>query len=198
MPYNKDAAKSTAVRDMEDFDTYDGLFKNYKSFHRLFGDQDRDARSSHSATMSYTSLEAVYNFLQKVIMFLRSSAAQDTIKNVVSVLDDLQRVNSTVMEAQLMSHDAGVTAIELYTHLHMLQRRTDLESPAVNSPQRDKVMSVGGNDLFGPNAHKVQEWKKDTEEEKVKLISKVFDERGRMTSPQRRSQLLLLSVLLAL
>ena len=97
-----------------------------------------------------------------------------------------------------MSHDTGVTATELYTHLHMLRRRTDLESPAVNSPQRDKVMSVGGNDLCGPNARKVQEWKKDTEEEKVKLISRVFDERGRMTSPQRRSQLLLLSVLLAL
>ena len=38
-------------------------------------------------------------------------------------------------------------------------------------------MSVGGNDLFGPNACKVQGWKKDTEEEKVKLISRVFDER---------------------
>ena len=36
-------------------------------------------------------------------------------------------------------------------------------------------MAVGGNDLFGPNASKVQEWKKDTEEEKVKLISRVFD-----------------------
>ena len=94
--------------------------------------------------------------------------------------------------------DAGVTATELYTHLGMLRRRTNLESPAVNSFQRDKVMSVGGNDLFGPNARKVQQWKKDTKEEKVKLISRVFDERGRMTSPQRRSQLLLLSVLLAL
>ena len=48
------------------------------------------------------------------------------------------------------------------------------------SPQRDKdrllVMSVGGNDFFGPNARKVQEWKRDTEEEKVKLISRIFEE----------------------
>ena len=40
-------------------------------------------------------------------------------------------------------------------------------------------MSVGGNNLFGLNACKVQEWKKDTEEEKVKLISRVFDKRQR-------------------
>ena len=37
-------------------------------------------------------------------------------------------------------------------------------------------MSVGGNDLFGSNACKVQEWKKDTKEGNVKLISRVFDE----------------------
>ena len=96
------------------------------------------ARSSHSATVSSTSLEAVYNFLQKVIIFLRFSAAKDTIKNDVSVLDVLlQRFNSTVLEAQLISHDAGVTATELYTHLHMLRRPTVLESPAIDLPQRD-------------------------------------------------------------
>ena len=95
------------------------------------------ARSSHSATISSTSLEAVYNFLQKVIIFLRSSFAKDTIKNDASVSDDLlQRVNSTILEAQLMSHDVGVTATELYTHLHILQRRTVLDSPAVDLPQR--------------------------------------------------------------
>ena len=78
--------------------------------------------------------------------------------------------NSTVLEAQLMSHDAGVTATELYTHLYMLRRYTVLESSSIDLPQHDKyrllVLSVGCNDLFGPNARKVQEWKKDTEEEK--------------------------------
>ena len=39
-------------------------------------------------------------------------------------------------------------------------------------------MSVGGNDLFGPDARKVHEWKLDTEEENVKLIAWVFDERA--------------------
>ena len=140
------------------------------------------ARASHCATISSTSLKAAYNFLQKVNTFFCASVAKDTIKNDASVVDDLlQHVNSTVLEAQLMSHDAGVTATELYTHLYMLRRRTALEFPAVNLPQRDKdrllVMSFGGNDLFVPNARKVEEWKKDTEEEKFKLLSRVFEER---------------------
>ena len=122
------------------------------------------------------SLEVVYNFLQKVIIFLRSSVAKDSVEKDASRLDDLlQRANSTVLEAQLMSNDSGVTATELFTHLHMQRRHTVLESPSVNLPQRDKdrllVMSIGGN-VFGPNARKVQEWKKDTEEERVKLISR--------------------------
>ena len=79
-----------------------------------------------------------------------------------------------------MTHDAGATATELFTHLHMLRRRSVLDS-TVALPQRDKdrllVMSVGGNDLFGPDARKVHEWKLDTEEENVKLIARVFDER---------------------
>ena len=96
------------------------------------------AHSAHSASISSTSLEAVYTFLQKVVMFLCSSAVQDAVKNDATCLDDLlQRANSTVLEAQLMSHDADVTATELYTHLHMLRRRTVLESPSVDLPQRD-------------------------------------------------------------
>ena len=72
----------------------------------------------------------------------------------------------------------------------MLRRRTVLESPSIDLPQRDKdhllVMSVGGNDLFGPNARKVQEWKWDTEEEKVKLISRVFEERENRDKAAKR------------
>ena len=113
------------------------------------------ARSSHSATISSTSLEVVYNFLQKVIMFLHSAVAQDTLKNDVYVLDDLlQGVKSIVLEAQLMFHDVSVAATELYTHLHMLRRRAALESPTVNLPQRDKdrllVMSVWGKQSLWP------------------------------------------------
>ena len=114
-------------------------------------------------------------------MSLRSSVAQDSIKNDASHLDDLQRANSTVLEAQLMAHVAGVTAAELCTHLHLFRRCTVLESPSVDLPQRDKdrllVMSRGGNNLFGPNPRKVQEWKKDTDEENVKMISRVFEKR---------------------
>ena len=46
VPYNKDAAKATPTRDGDELDTHDDLFKNYKSFHRLFGDQDCEARTS--------------------------------------------------------------------------------------------------------------------------------------------------------
>ena len=85
------------------------------------------------------------------------------------------------LEAHIMAHDSRVTSTELFTHLHMLRRRSILESPTVDLPQRDKdrllVMSVGCNNLFCPDARKVHEWKLDTEEEKVKLISRVFDER---------------------
>ena len=69
--------------------------------------------------------------------------------------------------------------------------RTALESPAIDLPQWDKerllVMSVGGSDLFGPNAKKVQEWKKDTKEEKVKLISRVFEEREHREKASKKS-----------
>ena len=116
---------------------------------------------SHSTSISSTSLDASYTFLRKVIMYFCASMAKNTIQNDTPVVDDLlQRVNSTILEAQLMSNDAAVTATELYTHLHMLRRRTVLESPALDQPQRDKdqllVMSVGGNDLFGPNARKLK------------------------------------------
>ena len=74
-----------------------------------------------------------------------------------------------------MSHDVTVTSTELYTHLHMLRRRSVLESPAVNLPQRDKdrllVMKIGGNDLFGPNACKMEEWKRDSAIESAMLIA---------------------------
>ena len=37
-------------------------------------------------------------------------------------------------------------------------------------------MSLGDQDHFGPSARKVQEWGKDTEEEQVKMISRMFEE----------------------
>ena len=115
------------------------------------------ARAAHTATMSATSIVSVYNFQQKVLEFLRNSAAKNNIQNDISVIDDLfQRANSMALEAHIMAHDSGVTATELFTHLHMLRRRSVLEDPTVSLPQRDKdrllVMEVGGQDLFGPNA----------------------------------------------
>ena len=107
------------------------------------------ARAAHTATMSATSIISVYNFQQKVLEFLRDSVAKNNIQNDISVIDDLfQRANSMALEGHIMAHDSGVTATELFTHLHMLRRRSVLEDPSVSLPQRDKdrllVMEVGG------------------------------------------------------
>ena len=91
-------------------------------------------RSAHSVSFSFTSLEAVYNFLQKV-MFLRSFHLAGLPQARHYTDDLLQWANSTVLEAPLMSHDAVVTATELYTLLHMLWKHTVLESPSVDLPQ---------------------------------------------------------------
>ena len=149
------------------------------------------ARSSHTSTMSASSMGGVYNFLLKISRFLRASAAKNNIQNDITLVDDLiQRANSMALEAHLMAHDAGVTSTELFTHLHLFRRHTVLESLTVDLPQRDKdrllVMSVGGNDLFGPDARKVHEWKRDTEEEKIKLISRVFDERDQRDKAKKK------------
>ena len=56
----------------------------------------------------------------------------------------------------------------------MLGRRIVLDTAGVDLPQRDKdklmVTSIGDNDLFGPDAHMVAEWKKDPATESVMLI----------------------------
>ena len=149
------------------------------------------ARAAHTATISATSMIAVYNFQQKVLEFLRDSTAKNNIQNDISLVDDLvQRANSMALEAHIMAHDSGVTATELFRHLHMLRRRSVLEAPTVTLPQRDKdrllIMEVGGNDLFGPNAKQVHEWKRDTEEENVKLITRVFDERNQWDKSNKK------------
>ena len=134
------------------------------------------ARASHTASLSSTTLEASYNFLQKVITVLRSLVAQGYFQDAgpTTIEELLQEVNSSVLEAQLMSHDATVTATELHTQLHMLRRRSVLESSAVDLPQRDKdrllFMTSRGNNLFGPNAKKIEEWKKDPMVESAVLI----------------------------
>ena len=149
------------------------------------------ARAAHTAMMSATSIVAIYNFQQKVLRFLRDSASKNNIQNDISLVDDvIQRANSMALEAHIMAHDSGVTATELFTHLHMLHRRSVLEAPTVTLPQHDKdrllVLPVGSNDLFGPDARKVHEWKLDTEEENVKLIARVFDERAQRDKPKKK------------
>ena len=65
------------------------------------------ARASHTASLSSTSLEPSYQFLQRVINIFRASVAQKKIKKAAPIIDEMiQILNSTVLEAQLMSHDA--------------------------------------------------------------------------------------------
>ena len=49
-----------------------------------------------------------------------------------------QGINSTIIHAQLISHDAAMAARELFTHLYMLRRHTVLDTAGVDLPQRDK------------------------------------------------------------
>ena len=57
-------------------------------------------------------------------------------------------------------------------------------------------MAVGGNDLFGPYTRKLQERKKGTKEENVKLISRVFEEQESRDKAAKKSRHLLQHVLL--
>ena len=93
------------------------------------------ARAAHTATMSATSIVSVYNFQQKVLRFLRDSAWKNNIQNDISLVDDLiQSANSMALEAHIMAHDSGVTATELFTHPHILRRRSVLGGPYGYSP----------------------------------------------------------------
>ena len=47
-------------------------------------------------------------------------------------------------------------------------------------------MSVDDYDLFGPDAHKIHKWQRDTGEEKVKLISRVVDEREQRDKAKKK------------
>ena len=95
----------------------------------------------------------------------------------------LQELNSTILEAQLMSHDSSTDAIELFTHFHMLRRRQVLNAPSVALIQGHKdrllFMTIGSNDLFGPNANQVQEWKKDPETEQALCIATAVREKAK-------------------
>ena len=73
----------------------------------------------------------------------------------------LQQMNSAVIEAQQMSHDATLVTTKFYANLHLCLPRQVLTSPQINLSQRDKnrlfVLPIGGNDLFGPSAMQVED-----------------------------------------
>ena len=101
-----------------------------------------EAFAAHTSTMSATSMVGVYNFQQKVLRFIRDSASKNNIHNNISLVDDLiQRANSMALEAHIMAHDSGVTATELFTHLHMLRRRSVLDPLLLTFHKRQRPSS---------------------------------------------------------
>ena len=116
-------------------------------------------------------------------MFL-SAVAQGMIDEIAPALD-------LTLPKNKVSHHGGTANVTwlcddryrtLYT-LHMLRRLTVLDAARVDLPQRDKdrfmVMSIGGNDIFGPDAHRVTEWKKDPATESAMLIATTVDEQAK-------------------
>ena len=105
--------QSTAVTEVPDSE-----ISKYPAWLEAFA-----ARSANTSSMSATSMVGVYNFLQKVLRFIRNSATKNNIHNDITLVDDLvHRANSMALEAHLMAHNSGVTSTELFTHLHVLRR----------------------------------------------------------------------------
>ena len=79
-----------------------------------------------------------------------------------------------------MSHDATLATSELYANVHLCYRRQVLNSPQVNLSQRDKdrllLLPIGGNDLFGPLAPKVEDLWKDPQVENVLLPAEAIEQ----------------------
>ena len=108
-------------------------------------------RAAHASSLTATMLEATYMMNLNVLAQLQEALAKsDTLSEDVSPTTDLclQQLNSAVMEAQLMSHDATLVASELYANLHLCRRRQVLNSPQIKLSRRDKdrllLLPIGG------------------------------------------------------
>ena len=87
-------------------------------------------RAAHASSLAATVLEATYLMNLNVLAQLREALAKsETQPEEVIQTMDLQQVNSAVMKAQLMSHDATLAASALYANPHLCRRRQVLNSP---------------------------------------------------------------------
>ena len=73
VPHNKDTAEGKTVLETNDLDTHDGL-ENYKSFHRLSGEQDRDARTSTYCELINLMLSQTSEDKQLIVAAARAKA----------------------------------------------------------------------------------------------------------------------------
>jgi len=81
-------------------------------------------------------------------------------------------------EAADMAYSASMDASQLYVHNHVLRRRQTLMDSKLPKKDKDRlnVLPIGGNDLFGPKAGSVEEWKKDPTEEQGKQMARGMSE----------------------
>ena len=141
------------------------------------------ARAAHASSLAATMLGATYMMNHNVLAQLREALAKsETLPEEVihATYLCLHQVNSAIMEAQLMSHDATLASSKLYVNLHLCRRSQVLNSPQVNLSQRDKdrllLLPIGGNDLFGLSAPKVEDPQKDPQMENALLLAEAIEQ----------------------
>ena len=82
------------------------------------------AGAAHSALLSTMLLEASYRYGHDISKKIRALPVVPKLEDDFFGLDIyLQKLNSAILEDQLMSHDSSTAAMELFTHFHVLQRR---------------------------------------------------------------------------
>jgi len=87
----------------------------------------------------------------------------------------LQQLSHGLLEGHMIAHDATVTSTELYAHLQVLRRKAVLDSMTPQLSAKDKarlvVLPLGGDDLFGPQASNIRDWRRYPEVESALKIA---------------------------
>ena len=81
-------------------------------------------------------------------------------------------------EAHMLSEEAMVLTSQLFTHVHMARRKRVAEASGL--PREDQArltrLPIGDDDVFGPQAKNVEEWRKKPEVEQARNIVQLVHE----------------------